>query len=396
NPTDTIRIEVENVYVDHVASTYTKFLDNIYAGYESSLIIALLSENILNIFISIAIVCFGILAFAAAFLLKKLPISTERLLLFAGLCFSSGIWGGINFNIQNYLIPTPIFNNSLDILSLLFTMFFLLSYVRTYIQQPLSRKFFYWFERLTLGLVVMTSCLQLTGIADYYEALPFIQPIAFIIAPICVICVIIEAKHGQNSEIHELYWSAIILATGIIADALGNFFAFLPYVIWFKVSYIIFIILQFINLTRVVQQLFVTQGRMQILEELAFRDSLTQLNNRTAYTHQVNELTALKQPAQRWIIWVFDINNLKLVNDTFGHESGDLLIQASATFLARNFLPEMIYRIGGDEFVVLYPIEDEVTHQRQLTQILQNLSTHQGSVIAANIHFGLAVGYAEF
>ncbi len=393
---DTIRFEIENVYLDHVKTTYESFLNQIYFGYESTHITNQFYENLFGLAFSVAIVCFGTLAFIAAFLFKKLPVSTERLLLFAGLCLSSGLWGAINFDVQAYLIPAPIFNNSLDIVSLLFTMFFLISYTRSYISVSRNRTVLIIMERVILIGIIITTGLQLFGVIDYYEILPIIQPLAFIISPLVVFYVIYEAKYTQNSEIHELFWSAMILGAGILADAIGNFFDILPYVIWFKVSYVIFILLQFINLTRASRNLLVNQGRMQVLEELAYRDSLTQLGNRTAYIQQKHRIIELALTAKTWDLWVFDLNNLKVVNDTLGHDAGDFLIQQSAEFLKSQFTEKEIYRIGGDEFVVLTPARSLEASASKKAQFIKAIEDIQNTPLREGIVFSLSYGHTQF
>ena len=50
---------------------------------------------------------------------------------------------------------------------------------------------------------------------------------------------------------------------------------------------------------------------------------------------------------------VFDINGLKEVNDTLGHEAGDKMITACAQVISRVFGDEAIYRVGGDEFAAI-------------------------------------------
>jgi diguanylate cyclase (GGDEF)-like protein len=57
-------------------------------------------------------------------------------------------------------------------------------------------------------------------------------------------------------------------------------------------------------------------------------------------------------------IGVFDINNLKKINDSLGHESGDAYIVNCCQLLCKTFKNSPVYRIGGDEFAVLLMEED--------------------------------------
>jgi diguanylate cyclase (GGDEF)-like protein len=87
---------------------------------------------------------------------------------------------------------------------------------------------------------------------------------------------------------------------------------------------------------------------------LSYRDPLTNLHNRRYFT---DELVRLSQDKYYPLsIVIADINGLKIMNDAFGHDAGDLLLCTIADELIHVFKDESrIARIGGDEFVVLLP-----------------------------------------
>ena len=90
----------------------------------------------------------------------------------------------------------------------------------------------------------------------------------------------------------------------------------------------------------------------------AYTDALTGLSNRLAF----NEKEAmLKLKENNCIIIQLDINNLKLVNDVYGHSEGDRHIRAAAAIIEESFREFGIcYRTGGDEFItVISPYSDE-------------------------------------
>lgn len=79
-------------------------------------------------------------------------------------------------------------------------------------------------------------------------------------------------------------------------------------------------------------------------------DELTKCFNRRAYENDINNLDL----SEEWIYISMDLNGLKHVNDSFGHAAGDELICAAADCM-KNIFSEYgkVYRIGGDEFVVI-------------------------------------------
>lgn len=88
------------------------------------------------------------------------------------------------------------------------------------------------------------------------------------------------------------------------------------------------------------------------LNYLSFHDSMTGLYNRNFFEEELGRL-AKGRDISLGII-VCDINNLKRINDTLGHQQGDELIKKAARLLKNSFRPDdIIARIGGDEFAVL-------------------------------------------
>ena len=88
---------------------------------------------------------------------------------------------------------------------------------------------------------------------------------------------------------------------------------------------------------------------------------------------------------------VFDLNDLKLTNDTLGHEAGDTYIKNGCTLICNKFKHSPVYRIGGDEFVVLLHGDDYKNHSSILEDfhktVLHNLET--GDVV-------IAFGFADY
>lgn len=88
------------------------------------------------------------------------------------------------------------------------------------------------------------------------------------------------------------------------------------------------------------------------LERLSYEDVLTGLYNRNRYIKQMQDFQA--SPPESLGVLYLDINRLKEANDVYGHAYGDQLIVQAADLL-RSAFSSGIYRVGGDEFVVLRP-----------------------------------------
>ena len=95
-------------------------------------------------------------------------------------------------------------------------------------------------------------------------------------------------------------------------------------------------------------------------------------------------------------ILVLDLNGLKTVNDTYGHEAGDRMILAFADIL-RNALPfsSMICRWGGDEFTVLLQRVDREKMDHSMEAIFQTAEEYNNAGPEVEIHFAMGGVHSE-
>jgi diguanylate cyclase (GGDEF)-like protein len=80
-------------------------------------------------------------------------------------------------------------------------------------------------------------------------------------------------------------------------------------------------------------------------------DVLTGLLNRAAFDAELANLSC-EEPGS-WAVLMIDLDNLKVVNDVFGHAAGDALIRVAASRIAAAMSPNVTFRFGGDEFAVI-------------------------------------------
>ena len=115
-----------------------------------------------------------------------------------------------------------------------------------------------------------------------------------------------------------------------------------------------------------VEEILSAEGRVKVVEEemadishIAYQDPLTKVKNKAAWYEKMTDLSAeIAGGAAEFAIMMVDMNNLKRVNDTYGHEKGDQYIIGSCQIISGIFKRSPVYRIGGDEFVVVLQGED--------------------------------------
>lgn len=126
-------------------------------------------------------------------------------------------------------------------------------------------------------------------------------------------------------------------------------------------------------------------------KDMANTDYLTKLKNRNAFMVDIQNREAKQKEASGLI--VVDVNDLKIINDTYGHQAGDACIRATAKLLTSCAGKYPAYRIGGDEFVILVNQSDD----KQLEDIAQQIQSKiQGIQIEESISLSVSIGMALY
>ena len=130
------------------------------------------------------------------------------------------------------------------------------------------------------------------------------------------------------------------------------------------------------------------------LEHLNFKashDELTGAYNRTGY-----ELLLSSIDLKSTYMMLFDVDNFKTINDTYGHETGDKALVKLVQILKKNFRSDdYICRIGGDEFVVFMVHATEMHHElivQKIDQINKDLSSPNDGLPPMSISVGIVHG----
>ena len=103
------------------------------------------------------------------------------------------------------------------------------------------------------------------------------------------------------------------------------------------------------------QRIAEQDARINQLESLSMTDELTGLLNRRGFSFGLNRaLQSARRYSEEGILAFIDLDNFKPVNDTYGHEAGDLILRRTGEILTGNVRKtDLVSRLGGDEFAVL-------------------------------------------
>ncbi len=118
------------------------------------------------------------------------------------------------------------------------------------------------------------------------------------------------------------------------------------------------------------------------LERMSVTDKLTGLNNRTWYSYRVKELTENNKAKHMIAAILFDIDNFKTINDTYGHEVGDeTLIEFAALLRECLRMDDGIIRWGGEEFLLLMPDTPSTTIATIAERVRSEVEAHTFATI---------------
>ena len=132
------------------------------------------------------------------------------------------------------------------------------------------------------------------------------------------------------------------------------------------------------------------------LRHLALTDELTCLYNRRGFfAAAAQQLKLASRNAQSLLLLFCDLNNLKKINDSYGHREGDLALIRTANALEQAFRDsDILARLGGDEFVVLASEASSQTQEVLLRRLEKNLKKSNAN--ESRYQLSLSVGVARF
>lgn len=128
------------------------------------------------------------------------------------------------------------------------------------------------------------------------------------------------------------------------------------------------------------------------MNEKAYTDMLTGVNNSTAYYNAVErENEEIRKGTASFAVLIFDINGLKAINDEYGHSVGDVFILKSVEIMSEVLGKKNIYRVGGDEFITIIDGANEET----LKDIYERLDKETEAINAKKRPFKEKVSFAR-
>jgi len=138
--------------------------------------------------------------------------------------------------------------------------------------------------------------------------------------------------------------------------------------------------------------------QMEKLHEMAYLDSLTGVQNRRSIERSLDlAIAAAKRDEAHFNIALLDLDNFKTINDTYGHDAGDMLLREMVHRL-RSHLREVdqIGRLGGDEFLILFHHDRNLSGNKAVLERIRTLFEEPFEIAGDFVVSTVSVGVATF
>ena len=386
--TTEVRIVLEQVYESYEMSDFY-----LLAGNDREIYMSLLKGSALAMASSVTIIVIGIGLFIIWLIIRKRTSAVANVFYLAILSILFGLW---SFN--ETVGATILFK---DRIACSFTAFILLKLLAPFFvlfarEFARASRATVWeiFSRFIVVDAVVTVSMHMLGIMDLKETV-LSTHIILIFSMLYMIGIVAPAFYKKQIIGHtKIYLFAGIVVVVAAASVFINYYTGgYGADITGRLGFLLFALLASSQTARQALKMMEKGKYAAIYEELAITDSLTGLYNRNAYQIDTGKIEELNG----FLILTFDLNDLKICNDTKGHAEGDHYIVTAAKMIERLLAPYgRCYRIGGDEFCSI--VRNGATCP--VEELLLNLEMEQIKYNAALSPEGypirIAAGYAMF
>lgn len=357
------------------------------------------TEGRLPLFCGSFLILFGLIVCGITAVALIFSVKYVRLFCISVFSVSMGLWTLSYYNIMQ-IFTIPLYSVSLiNYLALYLAPIPLTVYIRKEVENLENRilKIFYWSFLIAEVTAVCAAILlhafdivHMAGILKYMQAVLMGGLLFFLI----VLLMNLKFSKPENRlSVAGLLVVVVCVAYDMLGYNIERYFGSDAFSLngVSSVGIMIFICILFVSFYLEMTQRMMEQKERDFLIKSAYTDELTQIHNRR---YCMEYMTKLKEQKNfEYTVICFDVNNLKTVNDTFGHARGDVLLKSAAEVLEKTFGEQgFVARMGGDEFVAILRTVEEVRIGALIERFLRNVSQKNRAV--RDLNMSIAYGYA--
>ncbi len=314
-----------------------------------------------NLAISMFLMVFGVIIMILSMLMLKSSVNFIQTFCIAMFSFLVGCWTLCNVDLIEYfssdlLVKTYMEYMTFYVLPLPFTYYF-----RDRLEEKGFPKWLKIYFKVLIIAEIAFAAFAYTMQFFNIMHLPSFLSVAHILMMLALLFIVFiniwARKNSQDSINSVMVGFAIAVILTVIELVRFNinkyFLGFSKNEYSSKTCFAVLIIVisMLVDYGKKISQTLYRIAQQQLFKQMAYMDELTGLANRRKYEEYMKEL---ETHTEKYCILCFDLNLLKKINDTYGHEKGDELIKRFADVLREVYsLYGITARIGGDEFVAI-------------------------------------------
>lgn len=314
-----------------------------------------------NLAISMFLMVFGVIIMILSMLMLKSSVNFIQTFCIAMFSFLVGCWTLCNIDLIEYfssdlLVKTYMEYMTFYVLPLPFTYYF-----RDRLEEKGFPKWLKIYFKVLIIAEIAFAAFAYTMQFFNIMHLPSFLSVAHILMMLALLFIVFiniwARKNSQDSINSVMVGFAIAVILTVIELVRFNInkyflgFSKNEYSSATCFAVLIIVISMLVDYGKKISQTLYRIAQQQLFKQMAYMDELTGLANRRKYEEYMKEL---ETHTEKYCILCFDLNLLKKINDTYGHEKGDELIKRFADVLREVYsLYGITARIGGDEFVAI-------------------------------------------
>lgn len=384
-PTDeeeqNITLEVNVVYKDAEGR-----LDDIYIGTPSGIIKEILKEKAVGVLISVLLVVVGLLMCLLYVFVKYnnkvRKINTlewdDKTVVYIGfLTMCMGVYSCI----ETYFLQYMFDNSAIFQLASYIAVFFigiLIGLIGCEILDGNKKniaKIVYW---ITVVLFIATSIMNFSGILEYHYVMRYIYVYGAILSIVVFLEGYVYIKNRSRIS-NSLLFGVCLFSVTFACDCCRYILeGAIDVCAYTRIGFLVLVVCIFSSCVDSVIRMMQKGFYADLYKQMANTDTLTDLNNRNALILDQGKFNEMIRNNYQVGIAMFDVNDLKYVNDTYGHDQGDIMIKSAASIINKSFGEYgKCYRVGGDEFIcVIVNEEIEEVYNKALDEFLKNVNVY--------------------
>lgn len=198
--------------------------------------------------------------------------------------------------------------------------------------------------------------LQCTGVVDIFRILP-VTHILMLVDTVYILALIHYEARTEESKVARYFRYPVYIIMCFGLAELFHYYGtkFKSTSIFLPLGTILFIIMLIWIQVSYHYDLYIQKQKVLYMQKMANMDMLTEAMNRNAYENMVKYLDEQEIELRTTGVVLLDLDNLKLINDNFGHDKGDEALKLCYQCIREAFKKEEnCFRIGGDEFAYVY------------------------------------------